>query len=72
MGEHEVPKPVPSKRPEKKVVASTASGAGVAVVMWLAALVGLDLPAGVAEAVVVLAVAVAGWLAPHTPRGEAP
>ena len=72
MGEHTAPAAERTWKPEKKVTASTAGGAGAAVVMWLAALVGLDLPAGVAEAVVVLAVAVAGWLAPHTPRSEAP
>lgn len=67
MPAHESPRPG-GWRPEAKVTAAGGAGAAVTVLTYLAALAGLDLPVGVAEAVVALAAAVAGWLAPHTRR----
>ena len=40
------------------------------VLIYVAGLAGLDLPEMVAEAAVVLVVAVAGYVAPHTRRPE--
>ncbi|MCY9786819.1 hypothetical protein KIK06_23330 [Nocardiopsis sp. EMB25] len=63
---HEAPKS--TARPEKKVTAAGVSGAAVTVLVYVAGLLGHDLPATVAAAAVLLVVFVAGWLAPHTRR----
>ncbi|MFJ9558039.1 hypothetical protein ACIRPH_29900 [Nocardiopsis sp. NPDC101807] len=55
-------------RIETKVTASTAGAAAVTVIVFLAGLLGVEVPAEVAAAAVTLVAAAAGWLAPHTPR----
>ncbi|WP_186355588.1 hypothetical protein [Streptomonospora sp. PA3] len=67
---HESPKSPRRFLPETKVATGTASGAGAALVLWLADLAGLDMPQAVAAAIVTLVMAVAAWLAPHTRRGD--
>lgn len=66
---HEAPK-APLPRPEKKVMAAGIGGAAVTLIIFIAGLFGLEVPAEVAAAAVTVAAAIAGWLAPHTPRGE--
>lgn len=68
MGEHEIPKPTKTTRPEKKVAAATVSGAAVTLIIFIAGLFGLDVTAEVAAAAVTVVAAVAGYLAPHTGR----
>lgn len=48
--------------PTPKVAAGSTTGAAVLVLLWLAGLMGLDLPPEVAGALVLLATAGAAWL----------
>lgn len=48
--------------PQPKVLAATAAGAATIVVVWVAGLLGLDVPPEVASAVTVLLAAGAGYL----------
>lgn len=68
---HEAPKAPLSVRPEKKVMAAGIGGAAVTLIIFIAGLFGLEVPAEVAAAAVTVAAAIAGWLAPHTPREAA-
>lgn len=45
-----------------KVVASSVSAAAVCVICWLASQAGVDVPAEVAAALVVIATFAAGWI----------
>ncbi len=65
---HEVPKPKATARPETKVLAAGVGGAAVTIIVFVAGLLGLEVPAEVAAAAVTVAAAVAGYLAPHTTR----
>jgi len=65
---HEAPKPTTSKRPEAKVLAAGVGGAAVTLIVFIAGLFGLEVPAEVAAAAVTVVAAVAGYLAPHTNR----
>lgn len=65
---HAAPGPEPTARPEAKVVAATVSGAAVTLIIFIASLFGLEVPAEVAAAAVTVVAAVAGYLAPHTRR----
>lgn len=65
---HEVPKPKATARPETKVLAAGVSGAAVTLIVFVAGLFGLEVPAEVAAAAVAVVAAVAGYLAPHTDR----
>lgn len=56
-------------RPEAKVVASGATGAATIVLVWMLGALGVEVPAEVASAITVILSAVAGYIAPHTPRG---
>lgn len=56
--------------PEKKVTAAGAAGAAVLVLVWVARLVGLELPEYVAEALVALIMFGAAYLAPPTRRRD--
>lgn len=56
--------------PEKKVTAASVSGAAVTVLVYVAGLVGHDLPATVAAAAVLLVASAAAWLTPHTRRPD--
>ena len=56
--------------PEKKVGAAGVAAAAVLVLVWLARLVGLDLPEHVAEAVIALVMFGAAYLAPPTRRRD--
>lgn len=58
------------KQIEKKVAGGATAGAAVTVLVFLAGLVGLDMPAEVAAAVVTVVAAVVGYLIPHTPRPD--
>lgn len=61
----------PLMRPlETKFTAATISGAAVLVVVYVAGLLGLDLPEAVAEAAVFLVMSAAAYLAPHTRRED--
>jgi putative effector of murein hydrolase LrgA (UPF0299 family) len=55
-----------SARPTEKVAAVGTSGAAATVIVYVAGLLGLDLPATVAGALVLLAAFVAGYLRPTT------
>jgi putative flippase GtrA len=68
---HEAPKPAASKKPEAKILAAGLSAAAVTLIIFIASLAGLEVPAEVAAAAVTVVAAVAGYLAPHT-RREAP
>lgn len=65
---HEAPKPTTPKRPEAKVLAAGVSGAATTLIIFIAGLFGLEVPAEVAAAAVTVVAAVAGYLAPHTRR----
>lgn len=56
---------------ERKVTSAAVSAAGVTLLVYLAGLAGVQVPSEVAAAAVTLVAAVAGWLAPHTPRPDA-
>lgn len=58
MGDHSTP----SRRPVKKVTAAGAAGSAAVVLIYIAGLLGLDVPAEVAAAVTVLASFGAGYL----------
>jgi hypothetical protein len=49
-----------------KVGVGAAAGAVTIVLVWIANMLGLDVPAEVASAVTVLITAVVGWLTPET------
>ena len=59
-------------RVEKKVAAAGVSGAAVTVLVYVAGLLGLEMPAEVAAAVVTVVSAVVAYVVPHTSRPEAP
>src|SRR5690606_6899070 len=59
-------------RVEKKVAAAGVSGAAVTVRVYVAGLLGLEMPAEVAAAVVTVVSAVVACVVPHTSRAEAP
>lgn len=65
---HATPKDPRRFLPEKKVAAVGGAGAAVTVIVYVADLIGHDLPTNVAVAVVALVMLVAGYLAPHTRR----
>ena len=55
--------------PEKKVTAATLAAAVTTIVVWLLRVFAhIEVPAEVALAISTVAVGVAGYLAPHTPR----
>jgi hypothetical protein len=56
--------------PEKKVAAAGAAGFAVTVLVYVAGLLGHDLPTNVAVAGVGLVMFAAAWLAPHTRRDD--
>jgi putative flippase GtrA len=56
--------------PTPKVAAGGASGAVVVILVWLASLVGLDVPAEVAGAAAVLIGFAAAWLTPDASTAE--
>ena len=58
--------------PEKKVTAATLAGAIVTIVIWILRLAHVDVPPEVAAAITTILAAVAGYLAPHTHRPDAP
>lgn len=57
-------------RVEKKVLGTGVAGAAVTVLVYVAGLLGLEMPAEVAAAVVTVVSALAAFLLPHTPRPE--
>lgn len=59
-----------SKKPTPKVVAAGAAGAVVTIGVWIAGLFGLEVPAEVAGAAVVLVAVAAGYIAPDGSRGK--
>lgn len=52
----------PSKRPTNKLTAAGAAGSASVVIVWLAGLVGVDMPAEVGAAVATLLSFAAGYL----------
>jgi hypothetical protein len=57
--------------PEKKVTAATVAAALVTIAVWLLrAVADVDVPAEVALAMSTVAVAIAGYFAPHTHRPD--
>jgi hypothetical protein len=58
--------------PEKKITAATLAGAIVTIVIWILRLAHVDVPPEVAAAITTILAAVAGYLAPHTHRPDAP
>ena len=57
--------------PEKKVTAATLAAAIITLVIWiLRTFADVDVPAEVALAISTIAVAVAGYFAPHTHRPD--
>ncbi len=57
------------KKIETKVTAATLIAAIVTILTWLADIIfGIEVPTAVTGAITTVAVAVAGWLAPHTER----
>lgn len=68
----------PTNKPTAKVAAVGVSGAAVLVLVYVLSLLGLDLPTGVGEAIILVVMFVAGWLkkevldkrwGPATPAG---
>jgi hypothetical protein len=58
--------------PEKKVTAATLAGAIATILVWVLHLAGVDVPSEVAAAITTVLAAIAGYLAPHTHRPDAP
>jgi hypothetical protein len=56
--------------PEKKVTAAAIAGAVVTIAVWILHLSHIDVPPEVVAAATTLLSAVAGYLAPHTPRPD--
>ena len=65
---HAAPDTKSSARPEAKVLAAGISAAATTLIIFVAGLFGLEVPAEVAAAAVTVVAAVAGYLAPHTRR----
>lgn len=67
---HARPEPPRRLAPEKKVGAAGVAGAAVLVLVWVARLVGLDMPEHVAEAAIALIMFGVAYLAPPTRRRD--
>lgn len=59
-----------TKTPSPKVVAGGAAGAAVTIIVWGAGLLGVEVPAEVAAAAVVLVTFAAGYIVPDAARGK--
>lgn len=59
-----------SNPPSPKIILGGAAGAVVTILVWLASLASLTVPAEVAAAAVVVVTAVVGYLVPDPARGR--
>ena len=59
-----------SPRVSGKTAGTTAAGAAVTVIVWVLSLAGIDMPAEVAAALVVLVTGLAAWAIPVRQRGR--
>lgn len=59
-----------SPRVSGKTTQTTAAGAAVTVLVWVLSLAGIDMPAEVAAALVVLVMGVSAWAIPTREKGR--
>lgn len=59
-----------SPRVSGKTAGTTAAGAAVTVIVWVLSLAGIDMPAEVAAALVVLVTGLAAWAIPVRQKGK--
>lgn len=59
-----------SPRVSGKTTTTTAAGAAVTVLVWVLSLAGIDMPAEVAAALVVLVMGVSAWALPTREKGR--